>query len=53
MIEKRTPIVYRRVHEFITDNPPHNCEILALSLAADGTTIDMLMSAFVWNDIAG
>lgn len=53
VIEKRTPIVYRRVHEFITDNLPHNCEILALSLAADGTTIDMLMSAFVWNDIAG
>jgi|SRR5215469_14279473 len=50
VIEKRTPIVYRRVHEFVIDNLPHNCEVLALPLASDGTTIDMLMSAFVWDD---
>lgn len=49
-IERRTPIVYRRVREFITDRLPHNCEVLALPLASDGTTIDMLISAFVWDD---
>ncbi|MDE1904699.1 MAG: PAS domain-containing protein [Alphaproteobacteria bacterium] len=53
VIERRTPIVYRRVREFVTDKLPHNCEILALPLASDGTTIDMLMSAFVWDDDAG
>jgi len=53
VIERRTPIVYRRVREFITDKLPHNCEILALPLAADGTTIDMLISAFVWDDDVG
>lgn len=52
VIEQRTPIVYRRVREFVTDKLPHNCEILALPLAADGTTIDMLMSAFVWDAAA-
>jgi hypothetical protein len=50
MIERRTPIVYRRRHEFVTDNLPHDCEILALPLAGDGRTIDMLMSGFVWNE---
>jgi hypothetical protein len=50
VIERRTPIVYRRRHEFVTDNLPHDCEILALPLAGDGRTIDMLMSAFVWNE---
>lgn len=50
VIEQRTPIVYRRVAEFVTDNLPHDCEILALPLAADGRTIDMMMSAFVWDD---
>jgi len=53
VIERRTPIVYRRVHEFVTDNLPHDCEILALPLASDGRTINMLMSAFVWDDAAG
>ncbi|MGH7014718.1 MAG: PAS domain-containing protein [Stellaceae bacterium] len=48
VIRRRTPIVYRRVQEFVTDNLPYNCEILALPLARDGHTIDMLMSAFVW-----
>ncbi|HYL48178.1 MAG TPA: PAS domain-containing protein [Stellaceae bacterium] len=52
VIEQRTPIVYRRVHEFVTDNLPHNCEVLALPLARDGQTIDMMMSAFVWDDRA-
>ncbi|MGH7247618.1 MAG: hypothetical protein ACREH9_05895, partial [Pseudomonadota bacterium] len=50
VIEQRMPIVYRRAHEFVTDNLPHDCEILALPLAPDGRTINMLMSAFVWND---
>jgi hypothetical protein len=50
VIERRTPIVYRRDHEFVIDNLPHDCEILALPLAADGRTIDMLMSAFVWDE---
>ncbi|MGH7007720.1 MAG: PAS domain-containing protein [Stellaceae bacterium] len=36
VIDQRTPIVYRRVREFVTDNLPHNCEILALPLASDG-----------------
>lgn len=53
VIEQRTPIVYRRMHEFVTDSLPHNCEVLALPLASDGTTIDMLMSAFVWDAAAG
>lgn len=52
VIEQRTPLVYRRLHEFVTDNLPHNCEILALPLASDGHTINMLMSAFVWDDTA-
>ncbi|SRR5579875_62375 len=50
VIEQRAPVVYRRIQEFITDNLPHNCEILALPLANDGATIDMLMSAFVWDE---
>ena len=50
VIERRMPIVYRRAHEFVTDNLPHNCEVLALPLASDGDTINMLMSAFVWDD---
>lgn len=50
VIERRMPIVYRRQHEFVTDNLPHDCEILALPLAADGCSIDMLMSAFVWDE---
>lgn len=53
VIERRMPIVYRRVHAFVTDNLPHNCEVLALPLARDGCTIDMLISAFIWNDRAG
>ena len=48
VVERRMPIVYRREHEFVTDNLPHDCEILALPLSADGRVIDMLMSAFVW-----
>jgi len=50
VIERRTPIIYRREHEFVTDNLPHDCEILALPLARDGTIIDMVMSAFVWHE---
>ena len=49
VVNRRTPIIYRREQEFVTDNLPHNCEILALPLARDGSTIDMLMSAFVWD----
>jgi hypothetical protein len=50
VIKRRTPIVYRRKHEFVTDGLPHDCEILALPLARDGRTIDMLISAFVWDE---
>ncbi|MDE2229333.1 MAG: PAS domain-containing protein [Alphaproteobacteria bacterium] len=48
VIERRAPVVYRRDDQFVTDNLPHDCEVLALPLARDGRTIDMLMSAFVW-----
>jgi hypothetical protein len=46
MIERRTPIVYRRRHEFVTDNLPHSGK----PLARGGMIVDMTMSVSVRNE---
>jgi hypothetical protein len=47
VIERRQPVVQVRERQIIDDRILP-CEVLALPLAADGTTIDMLMSGVVW-----
>ncbi len=47
VIATRQPSIEFFQNEF-TDHQSWNCEILVLPLAGDGTTIDMLMSAFAW-----
>jgi hypothetical protein len=49
VIRERVPIVHVRDHELIVINAPHDCEVLVLPLSSDGKTIDMLMSAMVWD----
>jgi hypothetical protein len=50
VVQKRVPIAHRRDHVFIDVDAPHDCEALVLPLSSDGTVIDMLMSALVWDD---
>lgn len=47
VVEHRKPIVEVRARQ-IVDDRMLPCEVLALPLAADGNTIDMLMSGVVW-----
>ena len=47
VVERRAPIVEVRARQ-IVDDRMLPCEVLALPLAADGSTIDMLMSGVVW-----
>ena len=49
VVAERRPSVIRFQDEF-SDRGRWNCEILALPLASDGRTIDILMSAFAWTD---
>ena len=46
--ERQPSIVYLR-NEY-TDLRSWHCEVLVLPLATDGTTIDMLMAAFAWQN---
>ena len=52
VIAERAPVARLYEHRPI-DERMWNCEILVLPLASDGATIDMLMSAFVWNAESG
>ena len=47
VVERREPLVEVRARQ-IVDDRMLPCEVLALPLAADGSTIDMLMSGVVW-----
>ncbi len=47
VVNRRAPIVQTR-ERHILDGRVHSCEVLALPLARDGSTIDMLMSGLVW-----
>jgi len=47
VIERREPLVEVRERQ-IVDDRILPCEVLALPLASDGTTIDMLISGVVW-----
>jgi hypothetical protein len=47
VVDRREPIVEVRARQ-IVDDRMLPCEVLALPLAADGATIDMLMSGVVW-----
>ncbi|HUZ75607.1 MAG TPA: PAS domain-containing protein [Stellaceae bacterium] len=47
VINRRVPIVQVRERQ-ISDDRILPCEVLALPLARDGSTIDMLMSGLVW-----
>lgn len=47
VIEQREPILEIRERQ-IVDERILPCEVLALPLSGDGTTIDMLMSGVVW-----
>lgn len=47
VVEQRAPIVQMRERQ-IVDDRIISCEVLALPLARDGTTIDMIMSGVVW-----
>jgi hypothetical protein len=49
VLKERSPIAISYQDADI-DQRLWNCEVLVLPLAADGTNIDMLMSAFVWTD---
>jgi hypothetical protein len=45
VVQRRIPLVYARDPEFIDDHMPKDCEVLV----RDGTIIDMLISALVWD----
>jgi hypothetical protein len=47
VINRREPVVQMRERR-ILDDRVLPCEVLALPLAHDGTTIDMLMTGLVW-----
>jgi hypothetical protein len=52
VVERRIPVVYKRGggdSDFRDDFLPADCEVLVLPLSSDGTTINMLMSALVWD----
>ena len=49
VLAQRKPLARTYVDHNI-DERLWNCEVLVLPLAGDGNTIDMLMSAFAWND---
>jgi len=51
VLAQRAPLALCYEHHPI-DERMWNCEVLVLPLSTDGTTIDMLMSAFVWNSEA-
>jgi hypothetical protein len=47
MIQQRAPLVQMRDRQMVDDRIL-SCEVLALPLASDGETIDMMMSGVVW-----
>jgi hypothetical protein len=47
VLETRLPVAKYR-NRLMTDRHIWHCEVLVLPLSADGKTIDMLMSGFVW-----
>jgi hypothetical protein len=49
VVERRMPVAHARDNLFIDCNTKRECEGLVLPLARDGKTIDMLMSALIWN----
>ena len=49
VVAQRAPSVISLRNEY-TDLRSWHCEVLVLPLAADGTTIDMLMAAFAWEN---
>jgi len=52
VVRRRAPVVYKRGgpdSDFPNDRLPSDCEVLVLPLSSDGKTIDMLMSALVWD----
>lgn len=49
MAERRPSVTFFK-REY-TDSRIWDCEVLVLPLAADGTTIDMLMVAFAWHKV--
>lgn len=52
VIADRRPSVIAFEDEY-SDQRRWNCEILLLPLSSDGTTIDMLMTAFAWAETTG
>jgi len=49
VLDTRRPSVIFLRNEY-TDQRSWHCEVMVLPLAADGTTIDMLMAAFAWEN---
>jgi hypothetical protein len=52
VVRRRVPVVYKRGSsdsDFPDDHLPQDCEVLVLPLSSDGKTIDILMSAMVWD----
>src|SRR5271154_1583883 len=53
VIQRRVPVIYKRGgsdSDFPDDLLPHDYEVLVLPLSNDGITINMLMSALVWDN---
>ena len=48
VIERRAPAAFSSLSEYPAVYVPRDVELLVLPLAADGTTIDMIMYAVVW-----
>ena len=51
VVERRVPIGYGRATNFIGHSRARDCEVLVLPLSSDGRTINILMSAMVWEDV--
>jgi hypothetical protein len=52
VVRRRIPVVYKRGggdSDFPDDHLPPEYEVLVLPLSSDGKTIDILMSALVWD----
>jgi hypothetical protein len=50
VVQSRVPVAFTLSREFLDHRDPHNCEVLMLPLSNDGTSINMIMSAMVWED---
>jgi hypothetical protein len=49
VIQRRAPMIFSNESEYPGDHLPHEVEALLLPLSDDGKTIDMIMSAVVWD----